>query len=259
MSFKRLQPEDLVISTDSVAGTIWSNNVPTLNEFYTSSNQINSNIGQFYYTVYQTESNAISAATQFDVAFADKNGSGSQYYNTLTPGYSPTGTTYGQFQTLILADETSDFTFGNKTSDYFYVLNLQRARYKQSILPGSMILKITNPDSGSLVLTDNSQIATTVTFTDAGRVFQIVSGSAGKVNTSIQSDGFTLNSGSYGLLLPDVGLALLNGAALDVTSSAGGISLKTGRNANTADNNPAKLIDALNTVKNIMGLYYILN
>ena len=246
MSFKRLQPEDLVISTDSVAGTIWSNNVPTLNEFYTSSNQINSNIGQFYYTVYQTESNAISAATQFDVAFADKNGSGSQYYNTLTPGYSPTGTTYGQFQTLILADETSDFTFGNKTSDYFYVLNLQRARYKQSILPGSMILKITNPDSGSLVLTDNSQIATTVTFTDAGRVFQIVSGSAGKVNTSIQSDGFTLNSGSYGLLLPDVGLALLNGAALDVTSSAGGISLKTGRNANTADNNPAKLIDALN-------------
>ncbi len=246
MSFKRLQPEDLVISTDSVAGTIWSNNVPTLNEFYTSSNQINSNIGQFYYTVYQTESNAISAATQFDVAFADKNGSGSQYYNTLTPGYSPTGTTYGQFQTLILADETSDFTFGNKTSDYFYVLNLQRARYKQSILPGSMILKITNPDSGSLVLTDNSQIATTVTFTDAGRVFQIVSGSAGQVNTSIQSDGFTLNSGSYGLLLPDVGLALLNGAALDVTSSAGGISLKTGRNANTADNNPAKLIDALN-------------
>ena len=246
MSFKRLQPEDLVISTDSVAGTIWSNNVPTLNEFYTSSNQINSNIGQFYYTVYQTESNAISSATQFDVAFADKNGSGSQYYNTLTPGYSPTGTTYGQFQTLILADENTDFTFGNKTSDYFYVLNLQRARYKQSILPGSMILKITNPDSGSLVLTDNSQIATTVTFTDAGRVFQIVSGSAGKVNTSIQSDGFTLNSGSYGLLLPDVGLALLNGAALDVTSSAGGISLKTGRNANTADNNPAKLIDALN-------------
>ena len=246
MSFKRLQPEDLVISTDSVAGTIWSNNVPTLNEFYTSSNQINSNIGQFYYTVYQTESNAISAATQFDVAFADKNGSGSQYYNTLTPGYSPTGTTYGQYQTLILADETADFTFGNKTSDYFYVLNLQRARYKQSILPGSMILKITNPDSGSLVLTDNSQIATTVTFTDAGRVFQLVSGSAGKVNTSIQSDGFTLNSGSYGLLLPDVGLALLNGAALDVTSSAGGISLDIGRNANTADNNPAKLIDALN-------------
>ena len=250
MSYKRLSPEDLVISTDSVAGTVWSNNVPTLTSFFTSSNQINSNIGQFYYTVYQTASTDTTAATQFDVAFADKNGSGSQYYNTLTPGYSPTGTTYGQFQTLILADENSSFTFGNKQSDYFYVLNLQRARYKQSILPGSLILGLTGP-SGSLTLTDDSQIATSVTFTDAGRVYNLVSGSAGVVNTSVQSDGYSLSSGSYGLLLPDVGLALLNGAALDITASAdGGIGLATGRSANTADNNPAKLIDALNASSN---------
>ena len=142
MSFKRLQPEDIVISTDSVAGTVWSNNVPTLTDFFTSSVQTQGTIGQFYYSIYQETPSSDTSAVQFDIAFCDKNGSGSQYYNTLTPGYSPTGTNYGQYLTLILADENSKFTFGNQTSDYFYVINLQRARYKQSILPGSLILKL---------------------------------------------------------------------------------------------------------------------
>ena len=256
MSYKRLQPEDLVISTDSVAGTVWSNNVPTLNSFFTSSNQINSNIGQFYYTVYQTASTDTTAATQFDIAYADRYGSGSQYYNALTPGYSPTGTNFGQYLTLILADETANFTFGNKTSDYFYDINLQRARYKQSILPGSLILNLSNPNdilSGSIVLTDDSQVATSVTFTDAGRVYNIVSGSAGTINTSKQINGYTTVSGSYGYLLPDVGLILLNGAALDVTQSAGGISLGTGRGNNVANNNPARLVNSLNAKGQIAG------
>jgi hypothetical protein len=214
MSFKRLQPEDIVISTDSVAGTVWSDNVPTLTNFFTSSIQTQGAIGQFYYSIYQTTPSADNSAVQFDIAYCDEYGSGSEY------------------------------TFGNQTSDYFYVINLQRARYKQSILPGSLILKLQN-GSEEVTLTDDSQAGSIVQFTDAGRVYNIVSGSAGSVNTSKQANGYTTTKGSYGLLLPDIDVLLLNGAALDANSTIGGISLGTGRNANTVDNNPEKLYNAL--------------
>jgi hypothetical protein len=45
MGFKRLESEDLVISTDSVTATVFSNNSPTLASFQTSSTQVASNTG----------------------------------------------------------------------------------------------------------------------------------------------------------------------------------------------------------------------
>ena len=245
MSFKRLQPEDIVISTDSVAGTMWTNNIPTLTNFFTSSIQVAGTIGQFYNSIYQSDPSAENSEVQFDIAYCDRFGSGSRWYNDLVNGYSPTKTNYGQYLTLILADENSQFTFGNKTQNYFYALNLQRARYKQSILPGSLILNLEGPNGDSITLTDDSQTGNLVQFTDAGRVYQIVKGSAGTVDTSLQANGWTQNSGSYGLLLPDVDILLLNGAALDANSADGGIELGTGRTSDTNDNNPSKLRNAL--------------
>ena len=101
MAFKRLDPQDLVISTDSVTSTVWSNNNPTLTGFFTSSTQITTNAGQFYYSVYQTSSTDASAAIQFDIAYCDKLGSGSLWYNQQVSGVSPTRTNYGQYRTLI--------------------------------------------------------------------------------------------------------------------------------------------------------------
>jgi len=246
MSFKRLQPEDIVISTDSVAGTVWSGNIPTLDQFFTSSIQTAGQVGQFYNSVFDKTPSSINSEVQFDIAYCNRFGSGSKWYNDLTPGYSPTLTNYGQYLTLILADENSVFTFGNKTQNYFYVINLQRARYKQSILPGSLILNLTGPNGDQLKLTDDSQVNKTVQFTDAGRVYQIVKGtSAGVVDTGDNPNGWTTNEGSYGLLLPDVDLILLNGAALDATQQEGGIELNTENDSNTINNNPAKLYNAI--------------
>ena len=90
MGFKKFDPEDLVISTDSVTATVWSNNVPTLVNFHLSSAQTSSPSGKFYYHVYQTASSDSSAAVQFDIAYCDSKGSGSEYYNDLVVGNSPT-------------------------------------------------------------------------------------------------------------------------------------------------------------------------
>ena len=245
MGFKQFDPEDLVISTDSVTATVWSNNTPTLTSFITSSTQVASNTGQFYYHVYQTASADPTAAVQFDVAYCDNVGSGSQLYNTLVDGASPTRTNFGQYRTLVLGDENASFIFGNETGSYFYAISVERARYKEKLLPGTMTLNISGSDTASVVLTDDSSLNKPITFTDSGRVFNMVSGSAGTVYTGVNTDGWTANSGSYGFFLPDIGVILLNGKALDGQFADGGVELATGRGSNTVNNNPEKLVDAL--------------
>jgi hypothetical protein len=138
MSFKRLDPEDFLVSSDSIVNTLWSTNVPTLTTFFTSSIQVGSTSGTYYYSVYQTGSSLSNAAVQFDIAYADLKGSGSTLYNNAVPEVSPTRTIYGQYRSMILEDENSSFIFGNGTNIYtpnnFWVINFERARYKQSLL-----------------------------------------------------------------------------------------------------------------------------
>jgi hypothetical protein len=81
-----------------------------------------------------------------------------------------------------------------------------------------------------------------VVYTNGGmRVFQLISGSLGVKNSSIQSDGYTLNSGSYGWFLPDIGTIILNAPALDLPHASGGIALNTLRTSNANVANPIRL------------------
>jgi len=248
MGFKRFDPEDLVISNDAVTAAAWSNNAPTLTSFYTSSVQVVSSTSEYYFNVYQTSSTDSTAAIQFSIAYCDSVGSGSTFLNSLVTGSSPTKTNYGQYRTLVLGDENASFIFGNQTASYFYVVNVERTRFKESLLPGTMTLSLSG--SGGIVsLTDDSTLGDAAVFTDAGRRYNLVSGSAGTIYTGVTGSGGTgwsSNSGSYGWFLPDVGLLLLNGPALDGSSAAGGISLSTSRSFDSASYNPAKLFSALN-------------
>jgi len=229
---------DIINSIDSTTGTLWSGNEPRLTEAYTSSVQNSSNSGQYYLHVYQTASTETTAAVQFDIAYGDEVGSGSLLYNSLVPGKSP-----------------SSFIFGNYSSSYFYAISLERARYKESLALGTMALSLSGSSGGAgagagvtLSLTDNSNISTGNVFGNAGRVYQVVSGSEGTVYTGLNANGYTPASGSYGLFLPDVGLILLNAAALDGDQpfgTDGGISLGTARNSNQNDANMSKLYGAI--------------
>ena len=67
MSFKRLDAEDFVVSSDSITSTLWSTDTPTITEFYTSSIQEAGSSGDFYLSVYQTASSNSNAAVQFDI------------------------------------------------------------------------------------------------------------------------------------------------------------------------------------------------
>ena len=213
MSFNRLDPSDFVVSSDAISSTLFSNNSPSLTSVFTSSVQVASSAGNYYVNVYDT---ATTESVQFAVAYGNEVGSGSLVFNTAVDGKSPTGTIFGQWQDLVLGDENAKFVFGAISSSEFFALPMERARYKDSLFLGSLSLTLSG-SSGSITLTDNSNYVTAVQYTGGGtRVFQLISGSFGVKATGsyVDSNGFSLNSGSYGWLLPDIGTIILNPLAL---------------------------------------------
>ena len=253
MSFKRLETDDFVISNDSITSTLWSDNVPTLTTFFTNSIQEASSAGTYYLSIYNTSST--DQQVQFDIAYCDAKGSGSALYNNAVPKYSPTCTLYGQYRTMILEDENQNFIFGSSAasgidacgntitsstaiiSDNFWILSMERARYKQSIFPGSLNLSISG-SGGLLKLTDNSNDITNIPFIAGTRAYQIVSGSNGSGITT--NGGYTADSGSYGIMFPDLGLIMLNPLALSHS-----IQLSPSRSNDSDGLNNQKMYDAI--------------
>jgi hypothetical protein len=242
MSFKRLDPEDFLVSSDSIVNTLWSTDTPTLTSFFTSSIQIASSAGNYYYSVYQTGSTLSNAAVQFDIAYADSLGSGSVLYNNAVPELSPTKTIYGQYRSMILEDENSSFIFGKGTNIYttdnFWAINFERARYKQSLFPGSLNLNLSG-SGGIINLTDDSLDNPVSQFLGSTRVYQLISGSNGTAGTSATS-GYVAGSGSYGLVFPDLGTILINPAAVSQS-----INLFPSRSNNSDGLNNLALFNAI--------------
>ena len=353
---------DTVVSNDSVTAPMWSSNNPTLNIFYTSSTQVSSNVQEYYTTIFQTASTEVTAEIQFDIAYGDLVGSGSQFLNSLVTGSTPTRTNYGQYRNLVLGNEDASFVFGGVTSSYWYAMPIERARYKQTILPGTWTLKLQgyndvlsttvqtnvtivgtalsgasssphtvavgdytvkyadgtlapvdptvpaaiapfgvkkvaitvvhtatsitsvafaasseNFQPGMIItiaatklggsssevsfrilkeymagtevvtLTDDSKLTTTTQFCDAGRIYQIISGSAGVLGGEVKNtNGYTGTSGSYGYMLPDINTLILNGEALDSSMRNGGINFGTSRSFDSKGLNSLSMVDTLN-------------
>ena len=252
MSYIPFNAEDFVVSADSITSTLWSNNASTLTSFFTSSAGITNNAYLPVYAVSPISNN--TALPQFSLAYGQFEGSGSAPINASVIGSTPTRITYGQFRTLVNGDENTNFNFGtgNTNSPDLYVININRANYKEKLFLGTFNLWLSGSDgvNSSLIrLTDNSISTTTVNYCDAGRVFDIVSGSNGITTTSTFTGvtaGYTV-SGSYGKYLPDVGLILLNPRALQLSASQGGIGLTPdlGLNANALNNTNRRLHRAM--------------
>jgi hypothetical protein len=242
MAFKRFDPEDFVVSSDSITSTMWSTGAPTLTTFFTSSVQEAGSSGNYYLSIYQTSSVLDSAQVQFDIAYANSLGSGSTLYNSSVPSNSYTKTIYGQYRSMILEDENAQFIFGTGdnilTGSDFWVLSMERARYKQSLFPGSLNLQLSG-SGGIINLTDDSLDNPVSVFLGSTRVYQLISGSNGTADSSPTS-GYVAGSGSYGLVFPDLGTILLNPFALSQS-----IQVSPSRSNNSDGLNNGRLYSAI--------------
>jgi hypothetical protein len=257
MGYQTLDPNDLVLSADSTVTPLWSDYKTTLTTFFTSSAQTASNSGDYYYTIYDknvNDTNITNEQIQFYLSYGDITGGGGKLYNILVSGNSPTRTIYGQYRSLLYGDENANFIFGGTyVSPNFYAINIERSRYKEKLLPTSFELNLNNPVGGGgelkLIAFPRTNISPTIT--DAGRVYEIVSGTlANGVYTGQNNFGYTATLGSYGLLYPDVGIIILNPGALNAPMSTdgnfrGGINLSYSRALDTNAQNQKQLYKAI--------------
>jgi hypothetical protein len=248
MSFKRFDQEDITISAESIAAPAWTGQQSILPAFFTSSLQAGGSSGNYYFNVYQADPSTTGAEVQFAVAFGNRNGSGSVLFNSTIEEKSPSSVIYGQYRTLVNGDEDTDFTFNasQATPNSVYIISVNRSRYKEKLLPGSLNLTLTEGNK-TIKLTDNSRDVNTISYVDSGRVYDLVSGSNGAVNTTLGAgyNTFIANSGSYGKFLPDVGLIVLNSNALKDATYGIGITVDETKNTNGLNNQ--KIYNAIRT------------
>jgi hypothetical protein len=162
--------------TEIVTSGIWSGDTGSLNTKanYTSSTQQTGVSGKYYLDVYNALIESDTAEVQFSIAYGDVDGKGAP---TLTQDDSSTLSTkavYNQFKNVLLDNADSYFSVYNATTAgandlrNFYVINVNRARYKERLDPGNFSLTLSG-SNGITTLIDDSG-GTDENVTTAGRV-----------------------------------------------------------------------------------------
>ena len=242
-NFSRYASEDVVISTNKLTTSTWSDNTNNLQTAFTASTDYSTvtSSGQFYLDVFNKLSTDVTSQPQYAVAYGNRFGSGSPDFTNDSGsfGLGASKVIYNQYRQLVFGDETQNFKFSKDTPPDIYVINLNRSRFKHNLKPGSLNLHLLTGSvedfylgKALLHLTDDSVTQTgSAVVTNLGRQFNIVSGSNGEAvgNTIDQVN----NSASYGLFYPDAGIIILNPGSLAGTLTPAhnpGISTNTDLN-----------------------------
>lgn len=208
--------DDIDISPNQkevVSAPLWSKSQAALTAIYTSSAQ-SVNQQRYYYEVFNSQSNIQGAEAQFSIAYGDSVGSGSSTGSANQNLYDyPTKAVYAQYRQMLLNSGDNLFTFGSgETSEYVYVINVNRARFKDRMDTKSWQLTLSGSGANYITLIDDSSTTTTELAQLGGRVYNVRSG-------SIATGIYTADTTPWGLFYPDRGVIVLNGQALDASAS----------------------------------------
>ena len=141
MSFKRLEPEDFLLSTDAIVAPAFANGSST----NTAATEGNSGVSTDYYTAYLGIDNRPEAF----IAEGDKTGTGVDIGKQVV---------YKQFANIIQGDAESNLPIGST----FTAVVVDRQRFKQSIFPPTFAVNGVGP-----IATGSADVG----FTNAGRVY----------------------------------------------------------------------------------------
>jgi hypothetical protein len=230
MSFIRYAQDDSVVSSETVVRGLFSGDTNTLSTFFTASSNT-----EYYLNVYDSITSNPSSSVQFTVQYGNLYGSGSALINSLVTSSSPSRIVYGQYRNLVYGTETVNFSFdGITTAEDIYVINYSRARYKESLLPGALNIKLRS-GSAQILLTDDSNVSSTANFIGENRYYNIVSGSDGSAYTSSASSIY------YGFVFPDLNIVVLKASGSNSVSSFVAPLVKTFAN----NNNQGKIYNSI--------------
>ena len=234
---------------EAVSAGIWSDGSGTLSTFHTGSTQSGST-ARYFLDVSNLTLGTSGSAVQFSLAYGHRAGSGSQIVNVD----KPTKAIYSQYSQTLLAANDGIFTMeGSINTDEIFVLNFERARQKEKVDPGNWQITIsgssgTEGKGGLRTFIDDSGAVTNPTINEAGRVFNIVSGS---ISAGINTAAASQTGGGIGLFYPDQGILIFNaghfrpGNGLDITLRDGGPAGGIGSGSNTHNDNIFKFFSAI--------------
>ena len=230
--YKRFGEFDKVNAKVEIVTTgLWSGDTGSLTNAYTSSTQVAAASGDYYYNVYNSDpATDSSAEVQFAVAYGHVNGSGSVSLQVSDDALLASKATYAQYKSILLDPTDDKFSFENGSgiavdSNDIYVININRARYREKMDPGNWSLNLSG-SNGLFTFIDNSGKKFGDTLGQAGRVFKVVSGSLNLGSENDATVNTTTSSGNvgFGLFYPDRGIIVLSPAALEDTVGDIGVS-----------------------------------
>jgi hypothetical protein len=239
---------------------LWTGNIANLLTFYTSSSETATQ-KQYYYEVYNSASGT-TAEPQFSVAYGNRNGSGSLIVGGGGNNDTVSRAIYSQYKLLLLEPGDTTFTINGTNTDHIYVLNINRARFREQLDPGNLQINLAqlsgsyanNVATGSnvivsssgkyITLIDDSNVNTIPTVGTSGRRYNLVSGSldAGIYNSTAPH--------YYGMVYPQLGIVILNANTLNASAS---FNTVTGSNIN--GDNSFKLLTSISGAALITDAY----
>lgn len=223
-------------NVETVTRGLFSGNTGSLTSFFTSS--VATAIQNTYFReIYNLPTSNTSAEPQFSIAYGHYDGSGSADLTGNLNNDTPSRAIYKQYAQLLLPPTDTKFTINGTDTDHIYVINFNRARFREKLDPGNLEitlaklsgsvfannvhtgsnvtpLKTGNTGYGVIRLIDDSSTASP-SVGEAGLVYNIVSGSIDE-GTIIHNP---TSPEYYGLFYPQYGIVILNANTLNISAS----------------------------------------
>ncbi len=235
--FTTFDPAEDVIPNqqETVTKALFSNNVGNLLTYFTSST---ATATQKTYFQNVFNGNPLgTGSSQLSIAFGDRLGSGSIDLTGNLNNDTPTRAIYKQYAQLVLEPNDTKFTIDGIDTDRIYVVNFNRARFREKLDPGNVEFNIAFLSGSQTVAGGGSSNAgmtgSNVQLDGTNRVLRVIDDSGASLG-DVSEAGLVYNlvSGSIvdginnpaaptyiGLLYPQHGYAIFNADTLDTIAS----------------------------------------
>jgi len=249
-------------NVETVTRGLFAGNTGSLTSMYLNSN-LTATQQTYFQDIYSTGDPAsnTNAEAELSVAYGHFGGSGSVDLTGNLNNDSPTRAIYKQYAQILLSPNDKKFTFNGSDSDSIYVLNFNRARYREKLDPGNFELTLAQL-SGSTGTGNHEHTGSDVQLSGLGNYVQIIDDSSLTSGGSIDEGGLVYNlvSGSidngtvihssadptyFGLLYPQHGIAILNADQLNKTYANGGANFDSVSGSLVQGENATKLFKSL--------------
>ena len=230
--FTTFDPAEDVIPNqqETVTKALFSNNVGNLLTYFTSSTATATQ--KTYFQNIFNGNPLGTGSSQLSIAFGDRLGSGSKDTTGNLNNDTPTRAIYKQYAQLVLEPNDTKFTINGVDTDRIYIVNFNRARFREKLDPGNVEFNIAFLSGSQAIaggITNAAMTGSNVKLDGTNRVLRVIDDSGASLG-DVSEAGLVYNlvSGSivdgintpssptyYGLLYPQHGYAIFNGDTLD--------------------------------------------